>query len=83
MTIKILEVAKVDPFFLDLRGMADFLCVGAKTISNELSRGEFPIKPVYRGAKPLFPFQAVLTYAQELERQADPPAKRRGRKKGA
>jgi hypothetical protein len=69
------------PHFLSKEDAADFLGVPSKSISNELSAGRFPIKPVYRNSKPLFPYVALLEYARSLETQSSEPARKRGRKR--
>lgn len=76
-----IKVSEVQPYFLDLRGAAAFLGIASKTISNELSAGTFPIKPVHRKSKPLFPYSALLEYARALESDSSEPARKRGRKR--
>jgi hypothetical protein len=78
---KMLQIQEIDPYFLDTTAAAAFLGVARKTVSNELSAGTFPVKPIYRGGKPLFPFQALREYARSLENQSSEPPKKRGRKR--
>jgi hypothetical protein len=75
------EVLKLKPYFLNMADSAVFLGIAKKTLSNELSAGTFPIRPIYRGSKPLFPLHALLEYAQALEQQSSAPAGKRGRKR--
>lgn len=75
------EVYRLKPYFLDTQGTADFLGLSKKSVSNALSDGTFPIKPIYWHSKPLFPYTALLEYARALEQDSSEPAKKRGRKR--
>jgi hypothetical protein len=76
-----LSAKGIQPRFLTLPELAEVLGGSSKTISNELSRGEFPIKPIYRNSKPLFSCAAVNEYCNALEQDPSEPAKKRGRKR--